>query len=106
MVAPSREKSSSDYTPSKPDDGRLRTPPPLSFSLETDGSVVSVATDIISPAPQPQTELARYRLLSPTAGVRVSPLCLGAMSLGDQWTNSLGGKAMDQAKSEDFLDAF
>lgn len=36
------------------------------------------------PAP-PQSPLARYRLLSPTASVRVSPLCLGAMNFGDAW---------------------
>ena len=38
-----------------------------------------------APAPEPPTELGRYRVLSSTAGVRVSPLCLGAMSIGDAW---------------------
>lgn len=37
------------------------------------------------PAPEPQTPLARYRILSPTADVRVSPLCLGAMNFGTEW---------------------
>lgn len=36
-------------------------------------------------APEPQSALGRYRLLSPTAAVRVSPLCLGAMNFGDAW---------------------
>lgn len=36
-------------------------------------------------APEPSTPLGYRRLLSPTAGVRVSPLCLGGMSLGKSW---------------------
>ncbi|CAF1091901.1 unnamed protein product [Adineta steineri] len=36
-------------------------------------------------APSPPSALGKYRLLSPTAAVRVSPLCLGGMSLGDAW---------------------
>jgi len=49
------------------------------------------------PAPEPKTELGRYRILSPTAGVRVSPLQLGAMSIGDAWANFMG--SMDKAQS-------
>jgi hypothetical protein len=49
------------------------------------------------PAPEPKTELGRYRVLSPTAGVRVSPLQLGAMSIGDAWTTFMG--SMDKAQS-------
>jgi hypothetical protein len=41
--------------------------------------------NVLPPAPPAQSLLARYRLLSPTASVRVSPLCLGGMSLGDAW---------------------
>lgn len=37
-----------------------------------------------APAP-PKTELGRYRILATTAGVRVSPLVLGAMSIGEAW---------------------
>ncbi|KAL7423197.1 putative aryl-alcohol dehydrogenase aad14 [Cryptotrichosporon argae] len=48
--------------------------------------------DLFPVAAAPKAELGRYRLLSPTAGVRVSPLCLGAMSLGDQWTGYMGKK--------------
>jgi hypothetical protein len=36
-------------------------------------------------APPPKSPLGRYRLLSPTASIRVSPLCLGGMSFGDVW---------------------
>ena len=32
------------------------------------------------PPPPPKSLLGRHRLLSPTASVRVSPLCLGGMS--------------------------
>ena len=38
------------------------------------------------PAPEPPTKLGVYRLLSPRAGVRVSPICLGGMSIGDDET--------------------
>ncbi len=37
----------------------------------------------MQPAPPPPSALGKYRLLSPTAAVRVSPLCFGAMSIGD-----------------------
>jgi aryl-alcohol dehydrogenase-like predicted oxidoreductase len=57
----------------------------------------------MQPAPPPPSDLGRYRLLSPTAAVRVSPLCLGAMSLGDAWEH-MG----TQSKENSFkiLDAF
>ncbi|ORX38519.1 putative aryl-alcohol dehydrogenase [Kockovaella imperatae] len=57
-------------------------------------------------APKPKTALGTYRLLSPSASIRVSPLALGAMSLGDQWTGYMGGKGLGQAESEKLLDAF
>ncbi|KAJ5528877.1 hypothetical protein N7527_002270 [Penicillium freii] len=41
-------------------------------------------------APTPKSYLGRYRLLAPTAGVKVSPLCLGAMNFGDGWKDRLG----------------
>ena len=34
--------------------------------------------------PPPKTGLGRYRLLSPNAGVHVSPIQLGGMSIGDK----------------------
>jgi aryl-alcohol dehydrogenase-like predicted oxidoreductase len=43
-------------------------------------------SDVLPMAPAPKSRLARYRLLSPTASVRVSPLCLGGMSFGDAWS--------------------
>lgn len=40
---------------------------------------------MFAPAPPPKSHLGRYRLLAPTAGVKVSPLCLGAMNFGEGW---------------------
>lgn len=37
-------------------------------------------------APPPVSPLARYRLLSPSAAVKVSPLCLGTMNFGTAWS--------------------
>ncbi|KIJ38039.1 hypothetical protein M422DRAFT_259439 [Sphaerobolus stellatus SS14] len=58
-----------------------------------------------APPPSPKTKLGRYRVLSPIAGVRVSPLCLGAMSIGDKWA-AIGMGAMDKESSFKLLDAF
>ncbi|KAK4060451.1 uncharacterized protein Triagg1_10770 [Trichoderma aggressivum f. europaeum] len=41
-----------------------------------------VNRNILGAAPTPVSPLNKYRLLSPSAAVRVSPLCLGAMSFG------------------------
>ena len=38
----------------------------------------------------PKSLLGRHRILSPSAGVRVSPLCLGAMNFGESWKGALG----------------
>ncbi|KAG9699642.1 aryl-alcohol dehydrogenase AAD14, partial [Aureobasidium melanogenum] len=59
---------------------------------------------LFSPAPEPATELGRLRILSSTAGVRVSPLQLGAMSIGDAWSEFMG--SMDKKQSFTLLDAF
>jgi aryl-alcohol dehydrogenase-like predicted oxidoreductase len=56
-------------------------------------------------APQPPTALGRYRVLSPKAGVHVSPLQLGAMSIGDKW-HDIGFAYMDKEQSFKLLDAF
>ncbi|KAI0047895.1 Aldo/keto reductase [Auriscalpium vulgare] len=56
-------------------------------------------------APPPPTPLGRYRVLSPLAGVRVSPLILGAMSIGDKWAK-IGMGAMDKESSFKLLDAY
>ena len=58
-----------------------------------------------APPPEPKTPLGRYRVLSPNAGVRVSPLQLGAMSIGDKWADA-GFGAMDKESSFKLLDAF
>lgn len=55
-------------------------------------------------APTPKTPLARYRILSPTASVRVSPLCLGAMNFGNAWKKHMG--ACDQNTVNQILDFY
>ncbi|KAI0717762.1 aryl-alcohol dehydrogenase [Cerioporus squamosus] len=61
------------------------------------------AAELWAPPPPPPTKLGRHRQLAPTAGIHVSPICLGAMSIGDKWA-SLG--AMDKEASFKLLDAF
>ncbi|KAI0264139.1 NADP-dependent oxidoreductase domain-containing protein [Gloeopeniophorella convolvens] len=58
-----------------------------------------------APLPPPASKLARYRTLSPLAGVRVSPLQLGAMSIGDKW-EPYGMGSMNKESSFKLLDAF
>lgn len=60
---------------------------------------------LFGPPPSPKTSLGRYRVLSPNAGVRVSPLVLGAMSIGDKWEN-LGMGHMNKEMSFKLLDAY
>ncbi|KAF6217634.1 hypothetical protein HO133_006736 [Letharia lupina] len=48
------------------------------------------ATLAHQPAPKPKSLLGYQRILAPTAGVRVSPLCLGAMNFGEAWSGFLG----------------
>ncbi|KAK9482356.1 NADP-dependent oxidoreductase domain-containing protein [Lipomyces starkeyi] len=60
--------------------------------------------ELFKAAPEPPTELGRYRILSSTAGIRVSPLQLGAMSIGDAWSNFMG--SMDKPASFKLLDAY
>ncbi|KAF8190174.1 NADP-dependent oxidoreductase domain-containing protein [Pholiota molesta] len=60
---------------------------------------------MLVPAPAQQSKLGRYRLLSPTAGVHVSPLQLGAMSIGDKW-HDMGMGSMDKESSFKLLDAY
>ena len=56
------------------------------------------------PLPKPNSLLGYHRILSPTAGVRVSPLCLGAMSFGNAWEPFLG--KCDKTTSFEILDYF
>ncbi|KAL1880748.1 hypothetical protein Daus18300_001362 [Diaporthe australafricana] len=59
---------------------------------------------ILPQAPPAKSALARYRLLSPTASVRVSPLCLGGMNFGNAWAHYMG--ACDQETTEGILDFY
>lgn len=45
---------------------------------------------VFGDAPVAKSLLDFQRVLSPTAGVRVSPLCLGAMNFGDAWSEMMG----------------
>ena len=60
---------------------------------------------LLDPPPLPPTRLGLYRTLSPQAGVRVSALQLGAMSIGDKW-HDLGFGSMDKESSFKLLDAY
>ncbi|KAJ7656937.1 aryl-alcohol dehydrogenase [Mycena polygramma] len=53
----------------------------------------------------PATNLGRYRQLAPRAAIHVSPLMLGAMTLGDKHA-ALGLAAMDKESAVKLLDAF
>ncbi|KAK5116540.1 hypothetical protein LTR85_009165 [Meristemomyces frigidus] len=54
------------------------------------------------PPHKPSTPLGYHRILSPTAAVKVSPICLGGISIGSSWSSVFG-------KNEDpfaLMDAF
>ncbi|KAF9486205.1 Aldo/keto reductase [Pholiota conissans] len=55
--------------------------------------------------PAQQSKLGRYRLLSPTSSVHVSPLQLGAMSIGDKW-HDMGMGSTDKESSFKLLGAY
>ncbi|KZT63473.1 arylalcohol dehydrogenase [Daedalea quercina L-15889] len=55
--------------------------------------------------PPPTTKLGRHRQLAPNAGIHVSPLCIGAMSIGEKW-GPLGMGEMTKEQSFKLLDAF
>ena len=59
----------------------------------------------LTPASQSTTRLGRHRQLGPMAGVHVSPICLGAMSIGDQW-EKFGFGSMTKEDSFKLLDAY
>lgn len=54
--------------------------------------------------PKPKSALGYHRTLGPNAGVKVSPLCLGGMSLGDAWAERLGG--VSKTTAFEILDYF
>ncbi|KAL4248165.1 Aryl-alcohol dehydrogenase [NADP(+)] [Abortiporus biennis] len=64
-----------------------------------------MASTILATPPFPATKLGVHRQLAPFAGVHVSPIQLGAMSIGDKWA-ALGVGAMDKESSFKLLDAF
>ncbi|KAM5344714.1 hypothetical protein ACJ41O_010576 [Fusarium nematophilum] len=61
-------------------------------------------SDFFKPAAEPATELGRYRILSSTAGVRVSPLCLGTGSFGTAWAGITS--SINEEQSFKVLDAY
>jgi hypothetical protein len=65
--------------------------------LETPRSIIIIMS-------APPSLLARYRQLAPSASVRVSPLCLGAMTFGDAGAAIQGKTTV--AESTAILDAF
>lgn len=57
---------------------------------------------LFQPAPKPKNPMGYHRVLSPNAAVKVSPICLGGISIGSTWSEYTG-------KNEDpfkLLDAF
>ncbi|KFZ11269.1 hypothetical protein V502_07631 [Pseudogymnoascus sp. VKM F-4520 (FW-2644)] len=56
------------------------------------------------PPPPPTSPLFRHRQLSPTANVRVSPICLGAMNFGDAHKERMGECSKETAF--EILDTF
>jgi len=55
-------------------------------------------------APEPKSLLGYQRQLSPSAAVKVSPLCLGAMNFGDAWEGFMG--KCDKKTVYEILDFF
>ncbi|CAI6333818.1 unnamed protein product [Periconia digitata] len=49
------------------------------------------------PPPKPVSLLGRHRILAPTAGVKVSPICLGALNFGETWASALGECSKEQS---------
>ncbi|SCO86131.1 probable voltage-gated shaker-like K+ channel, subunit beta/KCNAB [Fusarium oxysporum] len=57
---------------------------------------------LFSTPQKPVTPLGWHRVLSPTAAVKVSPICLGGISIGNAWSELFGRSENDFA----ILDAF
>lgn len=64
-----------------------------------------MSTTFWNSPPEPKTPLGRHRKLGPLSGLHVSPLTLGAMSIGDKW-EKYGMGAMNKESSFKLLDAF
>ena len=59
---------------------------------------------LFPPTKEPLSKLGYYRLLSPSAAVRVSPLCLGGMNFGTAHANWLG--SVDKATAFEIMDLY
>lgn len=46
--------------------------------------------DPFAPPPKPKSALGWHRTLSPTANVKVSPIALGGISIGNSWSKLFG----------------
>ncbi|KAL4901587.1 hypothetical protein BDW74DRAFT_187230 [Aspergillus multicolor] len=57
---------------------------------------------LFKPPPKPATPLAHHRALSPTAAVKVSPICLGGISFGNEWSELFGVSEDPFALLEEF----
>lgn len=57
-----------------------------------------------APAPPAKSLLGYHRQLSPTAAVKVSPLCLGGMGFGTAWEDIMG--SCDKEASFALMDYF
>ena len=74
-------------------------------SFRTTTQIAStMAQNLFAPAPKPSSLLGYHRILAPTAGVRVSPLCLGAMNFGDSWKEIMG--ECNKSQTFEMLDYF
>lgn len=62
-----------------------------------------MASPFVPLAPPPSL-LGYHRQLAPSAGVKVSPICLGAMGFGSEWKAALGD--CDEEQSFKILDYF
>lgn len=59
---------------------------------------------LFGPPPKAKSLLDFHRVLAPSAGVRVSPLCLGAMNFGEAWEQGMG--KCDKKTTFEILDFF
>lgn len=57
---------------------------------------------LFSTAPKPHTLLGYHRVLSPTAAVKVSPICLGGISIGSSWSQVFGKNDDHNALLDEF----
>ncbi|PON23443.1 norsolorinic acid reductase [Trichoderma gamsii] len=67
-------------------------------------SIKNKSNNLPADAPPPKSLLAYHRQLSPTAAVKVSPLCLGGMGFGTAWEDIMG--SCDKEASFELMDYF